>query len=134
VKFPKITGMLAMRDALDNNSRDTGRTVSALQAVTQYLHATKLLGDRPVSEAVECYGLTRDQYGHVLSTFSHSGYEDAPRQCLAAFDELQKMGFEAFTKKHDLYWDIPLNENLPQLVIDLPIPDLPPTPRPAAIH
>ncbi|MEK7676168.1 MAG: hypothetical protein AAB676_10095 [Verrucomicrobiota bacterium] len=67
------------------------------------------------------YGLTRDQYAHVLSTFSHSSYKDAPRQCLAAFDELQSIGLEAFTKKHDPYWNIPLNENLPQPVIDLPL-------------
>ena len=48
----------------------------------------------------------------VLSTFSHTSYKDAPRQCLAAFDELQQLGLEAFTQKHDLYWNIPLNENL----------------------
>ena len=65
------------------------------------------------------YGLTRDQYAHVLSTFSHSGYKDVPRQCLAAFEELQSIGLEAFTKKHDPYWDIPLNEDLPQPVIDI---------------
>lgn len=78
------------------------------------------------------YGLTRDQYAHVLSTFSHSSYKDAPRQCLAAFDELQSLGLAAFTKKHDPYWDIPLNENLPQPVIDLPIPTAAPgeAPRP----
>ena len=69
------------------------------------------------------YGLTREQYAHVLNTFSHSSYKDAPRQCLAAFDELQTLGLEAFTKKHDPYWNIPLNENLPQPVIDLPIPE-----------
>jgi len=68
------------------------------------------------------YGLTRDQSTHVLTAFSHSSYKDAPRQCLAAFDELQSLGLEAFTKKHDPYWDIPLNVNLPQPVIDLPIP------------
>jgi hypothetical protein len=53
---------------------------------------------------------------------SHSSYKDVPRQCLAAFDELQSIGLKAFTQKHDPYWDIPLNENLPQPVIDLPIP------------
>ena len=72
------------------------------------------------------YGLTRDQYAHVTTTFSHSSYKDAPRQCLAAFDELQSIGLEAFTKNHDPYRDIPLNENLPQPVIDLPIPAAPP--------
>ena len=68
------------------------------------------------------YGLTSDQYAHVLSTFSHSSYKDAPRQCLAAFAELQFIGLEAFTQRHDPYWDIPLNENLPQPVIELPMP------------
>src|SRR5689334_23660854 len=45
------------------------------------------------------YCLTRDQYAHVLSTFSHSSYKGAPRQCLAAFDELESIGLAAFTKK-----------------------------------
>jgi len=72
--------------------------------------------------AAHAYGITRDQYAHVLSTFSHSSYKNAPRQCITAFDELQSIGLEAFTRKHDPFWDIPLNENLPQPVIDLPIP------------
>jgi hypothetical protein len=80
------------------------------------------------------YGLTRDQYAHVLSTFSHSSYKDAPRQCLAAFDELQSIGLAAFTKKHDPYWNISLNENLPQPVIDLPIPEPAPDATPAKSH
>ena len=80
----------------------------------------------PVRAAIDAvvahaYGLTRDQYAHILSTFSHSSYKGAPRQCLAAFDELQSIGLKAFTKNHDPYWDIPLNETLPQPVIDLPI-------------
>jgi hypothetical protein len=74
------------------------------------------------SLVAHAYGLTRDQYAHVLSTFSHSTYQDARRQCLAAFDELQQIGLEPFTQKHDPYWNLPLNENLPQPVIDLPIP------------
>jgi hypothetical protein len=69
------------------------------------------------------YGLTCDHYAHVLSTFSHAIYQDAPRQCLAAFDELQSLDPEAFTKKpNPCCWDIPLNENRPRPVIDLPIP------------
>ena len=70
----------------------------------------------------DAYGLSREQYAHVLSTFSHASYPLAPELCLARFDELHNIGLEAFTKKHDPYWDIPLNENLPQPVIDLPIP------------
>lgn len=73
----------------------------------------------------DAYGLTREQYAHVLSTFSHKSYPKAPELCLARFDELKEIGLEAFTRKHDPYWDIPLNENLPKPVIDLPIPSVP---------
>jgi hypothetical protein len=47
---------------------------------------------------------------------------------LEPFDEIIPVARElrpdrpAFTQKHDPYWNIPLNENLPQLVIDLRIP------------
>jgi hypothetical protein len=68
----------------------------------------------------DAYGLNREQYRHVLSTFSHKSYPKAPELCLAMFDELKGTGLEAFTKKHDPYWDIPLNENLPKPVIDIP--------------
>lgn len=70
----------------------------------------------------DAYGLSREQYVHVLSTFSHASYLKAPVLCLARFDELKSIGIDAFTKKHDPYWDIPLNESLPKPVIDLPIP------------
>jgi hypothetical protein len=70
----------------------------------------------------DAYGLTREQYVHILSTFSHKSYPKAPEMCLARFDELQAIGLEAFTRTYDPYWDISLNDNLPQPVIDLPIP------------
>lgn len=70
----------------------------------------------------DAYGLTRDQYAHVLSTFSHKSYPRAPERCLAAFDDLRRDGLDAFLKAHDPYADIPLNESLPRPVIDLPIP------------
>jgi len=69
----------------------------------------------------DAYGLSHDQYAHVLSTFKHTSYPKAPELCLAFFDELKAIGLDAFTKKHDPYWDIPLNENLPQPVIGLPV-------------
>lgn len=81
--------------------------------------ALRALIDAVVADA---YGLSRDHYEYVLSTFSHSSYPSAPELCLAAFDELKDIGLEAFTKKHDPYHDIPLNENLPEPVINLPIP------------
>jgi hypothetical protein len=68
----------------------------------------------------QAYGLSREQYAHVLSTFSHRSYPKAPALCLGMFDELQESGLDAFTKKYDPYWDIPLNENLPQPAIKLP--------------
>lgn len=70
----------------------------------------------------DAYGLSREQYAHVLSTFNHKSYPNAPELCLAEFDELKTVGLEAFCKKHDPYWDIPLNESLPKPVIELPTP------------
>ena len=61
----------------------------------------------------DAYGLSRDQYAHVLSTFSHASYRKAPELCLARFDELKKLGLEAFTRKYDPYWDIPLEREPP---------------------
>ncbi|WP_016953843.1 hypothetical protein [Anabaena sp. PCC 7108] len=70
----------------------------------------------------QAYGLNRQQYAHILSTFSHKSYPKAPQLCLTYFDALQTIGIEEFTQKYDPYWDIPLNENLPQPVIELPLP------------
>lgn len=72
----------------------------------------------------DAYALNREQYAHILSTFSHKSYPKAPQLCLACFDELQNIGLEAFTQKYDPYWDIPLNENLPKPVVKLPIPEV----------
>ena len=68
----------------------------------------------------DSYGLSREQYARVLSSFSHKSYLPAPALCLEKFDELRRLGLDAFTKKYDPYHDLPLNENLPQPVIELP--------------
>lgn len=68
----------------------------------------------------QAYGLDREQYAHVLSTFSHRSYPKAPELCLARFDELAEVGLDAFTRKWDPYWDVPLNESLPVAVIEIP--------------
>jgi hypothetical protein len=70
----------------------------------------------------DAYGLTRDQYARVFSTFGHASYPKAPELCLARSDELKEFGLEKFIRKHDFCWDIPLNETLPQPVSDLPVP------------
>lgn len=77
----------------------------------------------------QAYGLSRDQYAHILSTFSHKSYPQAPDLCLTAFDELTTLGLDAFTRKHDPYHDIPLNESLPKPVIDIPMPAADKTPK-----
>lgn len=68
----------------------------------------------------QAYGLSREQYAHVLSTFSHKSYPKAPSLCLAKFDELSALGLEAFVRRYDPYWDVPLVESLPSPVIELP--------------
>ncbi len=68
----------------------------------------------------QAYGLSREQYTHVLSTFSHKSYPKAPSLCLAKFDELSALGVEAFVRRYDPYWDVPLVESLPSPVIELP--------------
>ena len=68
------------------------------------------------------YGLRRADLEHVLSGFSHRTNPQAPLACLEAFDQLEQIGLTAFRRIHDPYWDIPLNENLPQPVLDLQIP------------
>lgn len=73
----------------------------------------------------DAYGLDRSQYEHVLASFSHTSYAEAPTRCLAAFDELHQTGREAFMKQHDPYWDVPLVTSLPKPVIELPGADGP---------
>jgi hypothetical protein len=77
----------------------------------------------------DAYGLNRDQYRHVLASFSHKSHRDAPSLCIRKFDELKVIGLQEFVNKYDPYWDIPLNENLAQSVIDIPVPAIEPEPQ-----
>lgn len=67
----------------------------------------------------DAYGVTQDQYNHVLQSFTHKNYSETPQLCLAAFNELQEIGLDAFVREHDPYWDIPLIERPPEPVIAL---------------
>jgi hypothetical protein len=69
------------------------------------------------------YGLDRQQYEHVLFSFSHSNYPKAPYLCLEAFDELKEIGPDKFAREYDPFWEIPLSKRLPEPVIDLSIPE-----------
>jgi hypothetical protein len=69
------------------------------------------------------YGIDRDRYERMLSLFAHRSFPRSQYMCLEAFDELSDIGLEAFIKRHDPYWDIPLNVNLPQPILELGISD-----------
>ena len=56
----------------------------------------------------------------MLSTFSHKSYPQAPSLCLAKFDELSAPGLEAFVRRYDPYWDVPLVRSLPSPVNEFP--------------
>jgi len=67
----------------------------------------------------QAYGLERTEYEAILSSFNNRSYPRASDLCMEAFIELSSIGLEAFFCKHDPYWDIPLNDNLPPPVISL---------------
>lgn len=67
----------------------------------------------------EAYGLSRAAYGHVLSTFAHTTYPNAPTRCLAAFDELAAIGLVELLKRHDPYHGVPLVGTPPEAPICL---------------
>lgn len=74
---------LTIRDVLATFWRDTGRKVSALEAVTQFVHAARLLGDRPLSTAVEGYLST-------IATVKRVGVQEAVREFIASREPLTK--------------------------------------------
>ena len=106
------------RDQMSENWRETLRpyTWPILKSDDEHWTARAAI-DAVIANA---YGLNSEQYAHVLSSFSHKSYPDSPTICLTMFKELKQIGLESFTRKYDPYWDVPLNENLPQPVISLP--------------
>nr|WP_294504539.1 DNA methyltransferase [uncultured Rhodopila sp.] len=49
----------------------------------------------------DAYGLDRAAYKHVLASFSHRSRTDAPALCLDAFEEVHRLGAEAFCRQYD---------------------------------
>ena len=49
------------------------------------------------------YGLDRQPYEHILASFTHKSFRAAPALCLASFDELRRIGLDAFCREHDPY-------------------------------
>jgi hypothetical protein len=61
----------------------------------------------------DAYGLSREEYTHLLGGFSHKSHRCGPELCIAAFDELSSLGIDAFVRKHDPYWEVPVMGCLP---------------------
>jgi hypothetical protein len=77
------------------------------------------------------YGLSRAEYTRILGSFSHKSFPAAADLCLAAFDELARIGLGAFCHLHDPYRDVPLVAALAQPIIDLPAA---PAPQRGLLH
>ena len=56
----------------------------------------------------------------VVSHGSPEGGVLPPCEGIMWDDELHDIGLEAFTRRYDPYWDVPLVESLPKPVIELP--------------
>jgi hypothetical protein len=66
------------------------------------------LRDQIDATVANAYGLSRDQYDHVLRSFSHRSRPDAAALCLAAFDELEALGVVRFGERYDRLAGVPL--------------------------
>jgi hypothetical protein len=65
------------------------------------------------------YGLSRAEYKRIHGNFSHKSYPTSADLCLAAYDELARIGLEAFCRLHDPYRNVPLVAALAQPIIEL---------------
>ncbi|NOK33188.1 hypothetical protein HMI49_08285 [Corallococcus exercitus] len=113
-------GYLALwREQVGNAWREKGTATIVFPAVSDQddRWAIRAAIDSIVAHG---YGLSRDQYEHVLASFPHTSYASGPEKYLAAYDELDALGLEAFCRKYDPYFDIPLNENLPKPLLNFP--------------
>jgi hypothetical protein len=53
------------------------------------------------------YGLTHQQYEHLLGSFSHRSYPATIALCLQAYDHLSQEGMTMFCTRHDPYGGLP---------------------------
>ncbi|MBV9248621.1 MAG: hypothetical protein JO227_05165 [Acetobacteraceae bacterium] len=69
---------------------------------------------RSASDAVvaQAFGLSAEDYAHILQSFSHKSFPEAPAMCLRAFEQVAKEGLAAFCQAHDPYADIALPTGL----------------------
>ncbi len=117
------SGFLALwHEQLGNNWREPNKktfTWPVLETEEERWNVRSAI-DAVVADA---YGLNREQYENILKSFDRaSGQNPYTGICLEKYDELKKIGLEKYTRKYDPYWDIPLNEELPKPVIEIPLP------------
>jgi hypothetical protein len=110
------------------------------QLQTSDLSAADLLNveDRAMLRAAvdavvaQAYGLERDDYHHILTSFSHKVHPDAPARCQEAFDLLTRNSDQAFYRQFDPFTDVPLVDHLSLPDIEMPIASATLTPSIAA--
>jgi hypothetical protein len=68
------------------------RDLSAKRRTDCDVQARWMLRAKIDAEVGRRYGLSREQYKHVLGSFSHRSYPDAPGLCLEAFDQASNIG------------------------------------------
>jgi hypothetical protein len=127
LRLPRARGG-GRSSTLPTSARKTLHRLRGLEGALRGDESDLLHPVEPVESAIKALrhqragpGLASGQYTHVLFTFTHASCPNLPELRLAKFHAPHATGLEAFTKKHDPYWDIPLNEDLPQPVIDIPI-------------
>ena len=78
---------------------------------------------RAVLDAVIAYGYGLDsgQYATVLASFRGDSSPNWSALCVERHREVETNGLSEFVRRHDPYWDIPLNGALAKPVIDLPL-------------
>jgi hypothetical protein len=72
------------------------------------LDARWTLRARADAVVAKSYGLKRQQYEHLLGSFSHRSYPAAAALCLLAYDALSRDGLTRFCARHDPYRGVPV--------------------------
>lgn len=66
------------------------------------------------------YGLSRDDYHHILTSFSHKVDPSTPEQCRVAYDALNEQGAAAFYRRNDRFAAVKLVDGLSQPDSEIP--------------
>lgn len=107
--------------ALKHKDFDFLREEQNLPVVYQVSVAPQVLIDVLMAFSM---GIPRPMFDQILSHFTRQESRNPQRlECLEIFDKFHSEDVMEFASMYDPHWDIPLNEDLPKPVIDLPIPE-----------